>query len=124
VLLHAGHNHFADKHPVPTILGDTEAIIGTMREINPEVVVFLAQVIPSGKLPKYAYIPELNRRLAALAGRLGDKVILVNQADGFDWKTDTKDDKVHPNEAGAKKMARQWWKAIDPLVGVPAGNPP
>ena len=42
----------------------------------------------------------------------GASVVLVDQADGFDWRTDTKEDKVHPNEAGARKMAQQWLKAL------------
>ncbi len=52
----------------------------------------VAQVIPSGKLPKYEYIPELNLELGRLAARLNtpqSPVIAVNMADGFDWRTDT-----------------------------------
>ena len=46
------------------IVAATEAMIRSVREANPKVVVLVAQVIPSGKLPKYAYIPELNEALA------------------------------------------------------------
>ena len=68
-------------------------------------------VITSGKLPKYSYIPALNEALGKLAARLDtpqQRVIAVNQADGFDWKTDTIEDKVHPNAQGAEKMAARW----------------
>lgn len=119
VLLHSGHNSFSKDRPVPGMVRDTEAIIKTISEINPNVRILLAQVIPSGKLPKYSYIPELNKELKSLAARLskdGYHVLLVDQATGFDWKTDTVSDKVHPNAAGAKKMADRWMDALSALA--------
>lgn len=119
VLLHAGHNNFSEKKPVPGVIRDTEAILRTIWTINPKAVILLAQVIPSGKLPKYSYIPELNVELAALADRLaaeGRPIVLVNQAEGFDWTTDTISDHVHPNASGAKKMADQWMAALLPIL--------
>lgn len=122
VLLHAGHNHFSEKRPVPGIIAATEKLISSFRRVNPRVTVLLAQVIPSGKLPKYDYIPELNAALATLASRLNSAdqpVRLVNQADGFDWHTDTIDDHVHPNAAGAEKMAARWFDALRHVLPSP-----
>jgi lysophospholipase L1-like esterase len=119
VLLHSGHNHSEEEHPVPGILAATEKLIAAFREANPRVTVLLAQVIPAGKLPKYSYIPELNSALAGLAARLDrpdQRVVLVDQAAGFDWKTDTVDDHVHPNARGAEKMAQTWFAALAPLL--------
>lgn len=119
VMIHSGHNSFSQDKPVPGIIHDTEAMIDNIREINPDVIVLLAQVIPSGKLPKYSYIPELNQELSSLFGRLNKQwqsIILVNQAEGFHWKTDTVKDKVHPNASGAKKMAEKWIDALLPLL--------
>lgn len=119
ILLHAGHNHFADEHPVPGILAATGTIIRTARSINPNVIVLLAQVIPSGKLPKYSYLPDLNRELGRLAARLNtprQPVIPVDQAAGFDFHSDTVPDLVHPNAAGAAKMARRWYDALVPIL--------
>ena len=59
-------------------------------------------------------IPELNRELGALARRLD--VILVNQADGFDWQIDTVEDRVHPNATGKEKMAARWFVALEPIL--------
>lgn len=90
-----------------------------MREINPDATILLAQVIPAGKLPKYSYIPDLNKELASLSARLdkrGYSIVLVNLAAGFDWKTDTRKDKVHPNKSGATKMANKWMDALLPLL--------
>src|SRR5205823_215307 len=111
ILLHAGHNHTVEEHPVAGIISATERIISTARRINPGVVVLLAKVIPSGKLPKYEYIPDLNRQLGELALRLDtpcQPVVVVDQAEGFHPETDTVADRVHPNAAGARKMALKW----------------
>lgn len=125
ILLHSGHNQFADQKPIPGLLTDTRAIIATARAINPKVIVLLAQVIPSGKLPKYSYIPEFNRALVALAAELNTKaqpVILVDQATGFDWTTDTIADQVHPNAQGAAKMASRWFAALTKVLPAPVAS--
>ena len=118
VLLHAGHNHFADEKPVEKIIAAHESIIRTLREINPHVIILEAQVIPSGKLPKYAYLPELNKALANLAKESTPEspVILVNQAEDFDIDKDTIPDKVHPNKSGAEKMASKWFEALTKIL--------
>jgi lysophospholipase L1-like esterase len=122
VLLHAGHNHFAEAQPIPGILAATERLIASFRATNPQVIILLAQVIPAGKLPKYSYIPELNTALAHLATRLhtaAQPVIIVNQATGFDWRTDTIPDLVHPNAAGAAKMAQRWFETLNSIPHLP-----
>ena len=122
VLLHAGHNRSFEENPVPDIVRHTEAIIETARRINPRVTLLISQVIPAGKLPKYSYIPELNRELESLVSTLNARttksppVILVNHARGFDWKTDTVADRVHPNASGAAKMADNWAHALAPVL--------
>lgn len=124
ILLHCGHNHTAEEHPVAGILSSIERIIGTARECNPRVIVFVAQVIPSGKLPKYAYLPELNAALPALVARLNrpdSPVLLVDQCTGFSVEADTVADRVHPNVKGAEKIAARWATALRPVL-VPAGR--
>lgn len=119
VLIHTGHNYSAEEAPVPKIVAATESMIGAFRKTNPRVIVLLAQVIPSGKLPKYSYLPQLNLELGKLAQRLnrpGQPVITVDQAKGFDPATDTIADKVHPNAKGAEKMAQRWFEALTPLL--------
>lgn len=119
VLLHAGHNHEASEQPVAGIVAAHAQLIAAFRAINPRVTVLLAQVIPAGKLPKYSYLPALNTELAALAARLdtpAQRVILVDQAAGFDWRTDTVADLVHPNAQGAEKIAQVWFDALQPRL--------
>ena len=125
VLIHAGHNHFIEEKPVPGIVAATESMIRSVRAANPKVVVLVAQVIPSGKLPKYSYIPDLNDALATMAVRLHDSkqpVVAVDQAKGFDWRTDTIADRVHPNAQGAEKMAARWFEALVKVMGSPPGR--
>lgn len=115
VLLHAGHNQFADQKPVPQMLKDTEALIEGFRDVNPKVTILLAQPITSSKLPKYSYIPELHKELVPLAKRLdrpGSRVIIVPQGEGFDPVKDTVADQVHPNASGAAKMVDKWFEAL------------
>jgi acetyl esterase/lipase len=122
VLLHAGHNQFADQKPVPRIVEDTEKMIAAFRKVNPRVIILLAQPIPSGKLPKYSYIPDLHAALAGLAARMDDRrsrVLIVPQGEGFDPATDTVADLVHPNERGAAKMADRWFEALVKVMEKP-----
>ena len=113
VLLHAGHNHFAEERPVEGMMRAYKSIIGKIHAVNPQALVFLAKVTPSGKLPKYSYIPELNRRIEAYVDSLKDgRVVLVDMARGHDWRTMTIEDKVHPNKVGREFMAGRWFDAI------------
>ena len=117
VLIHGGHNHFVEQQPVAGIVQAHRTIIDKILAINPTAVVFVAQVIESGKLPKYSYIPELNEALAGLVrSYASDRVRLVAAGKGFDWRTDAIDDHVHPNAAGAAIMAGNWYDAILPCV--------
>jgi lysophospholipase L1-like esterase len=119
VLLHACHNQFADQKPIPSVLADHRAMIASFRKLQPEVIILLAKPIHSGKLPKYAYLPELGDALEVLAKELHtakQPVILVDHAAGFDWKTDAIADHVHPNEKGGTKMAEAWMKELRVIV--------
>jgi lysophospholipase L1-like esterase len=115
LMLQAGHNHFIEEKPVAGIVTAHREMITTARRLNPKSIVFVAQVIPSGKLPKYSYIPELNLALATLVKELHrpeQPVYLVDLATGFDPAKDTIADLVHPNTAGAEKIAQRWSEAL------------
>jgi arylsulfatase len=122
VLLHAGHNHFFNEDPVDKMIAAHKSIIKKIMVLNPEVKILVAQVITSGKLPKYSYIPEFNKELAAMVAQLKTEehgVVLVNQAEGFNWEKHCIGDKVHPNSEGAKKMAETWFINLDMLLDKP-----
>lgn len=119
VLLHSGHNYFVEDKPISVIIEAQRSIISKIKAINPNAVIFVAQVIESGKLPKYSYIPELNRKIKSLVGELQKTwsgIYLVDQAATFDWRSDTIEDMVHPNAHGAEKMAETWFKELKKYV--------
>lgn len=122
VLLHAGHNHFDTENPVAGIIAAQKSIIRKILSVNPKAKILVAQVVHSGKLPKYSYIPELNKQIAKMVCEVNlPSVILVNQAEGFDWTKMTIEDKVHPNPAGAEQMANTWFSEIQ-KVCAPQSN--
>lgn len=117
VLLHAGHNHFDTENPISGIIDAQKSIIRKILKINPHAKILVAKVIPSGKLPKYSYIPSLNKEIAQMVRKMNNpNVILVDQAKGFDWKIHTIADKVHPNPAGGEKMAEVWFRALEKIL--------
>ena len=123
VLLHAGHNHFNTESPVAGIIKAQQSIIHKIMQINPGAKILVAQVITSGKLPKYAYLPGLNKAIGQMVKEINNKnVLLVDQATGFDWEKHTIADKVHPNAAGSERMAEVWMgslkKILDPADQV------
>lgn len=118
VLLHAGHNHFIEEAPVAGIVNAQRSIIQTITGKNPAALVLVAGVITSGKLPKYEYIPDLNIAIKAMVESLHNKnVLFVDQSVGWDWEKYTISDKVHPNRAGATRMAGKWFEVIRRVAG-------
>lgn len=132
LLLHAGHNYNVDPDTTsPAYMPEADIvaaatnahaqIIAAARAQNPNVIVLYAQVITSGKLPKYSYIPALNSGIAALAVELNttaSPVVAVDMADGWNYATDCVSDMVHPNAAGANKMAAKWFAALEAQVAA------
>lgn len=123
VLIHSGHNHFAEEKPVKGMLNTYQSIIKKLKQINPGVTILMAQVINSGKLPKYSYIPELNKEIGLMVKKYNDpKLILVDQFSLFDWREHTIADHVHPNQKGAELMAKVWFDTLIKILStVPWG---
>lgn len=123
VLLHAAHNHFAEEKPIQGILASYRSIIAKIRTVNPNAYVLLAQVVHSGKLPKYSYIPKLNKKIRALVHSLNDpRVILVDASKGFRWEEHTVKDKVHPNQAGAAVIAQNFFSILEQIPALVKGE--
>ena len=88
------------------------------------VTILLAQLIPAhyGQDTLQAF----NRALPALATEKtssASPVLVVDQWSGFDPHRNTYDG-LHPNEAGEKKMAQQWYKALHRLWPDTRGERP
>lgn len=120
VLLYCSGNHFIEEKPVPGIINAYECIIKTVEGINPDVRILVAQGAEFGKLPKYSYIPELNKEVAKMVKRLGDsRVTLVDIHRNYDWRTGSVPDKVHTTYEGASILAKEWFAALKPIMGEP-----
>ncbi len=120
VLIHAGHNHFVEEKPVKGIIAAYRKMITTILKVNPSAHILMAQVVGSGKLPKYSYIPQLNKEIAKMVNSYhSSQIVLVNQNKGFEWETMTIADKVHPNKKGREQMANVWLTALRPLLQQP-----
>jgi lysophospholipase L1-like esterase len=118
VLLHIGSNDLTrvNRNNVVVIatLDDVREIIAVLRADNPDVIVFLAQLIPSCQSILAENIVAYNAELPALASEqttAASPVIIVDQFTGFDANTDTHDC-VHPNVSGEYKIANNWFNAI------------
>lgn len=117
VLLHSGHNHFAEEQPVKGIIAAQNKIIDIVTQKNPQAFILVASVITSGKLPKYDYIPALNKEIKAMIkSRHNPHIIWVNQSKNWDWAKYAISDKVHPNPDGANHIAQNWLAAVKKIV--------
>jgi acyl-CoA thioesterase I len=115
VLCHLGTNDLLHGESVPSTVAEVGQIVEALRRANPRVTILLAQLIPahSGQDTLQAF----NRALPALATEKtssASPVLVVDQWSGFDIHRDTYDG-LHPNEAGEKKMAQQWYNTLRKL---------
>jgi|GEM_PF-1615411 hypothetical protein len=122
-LIHLGSNDIIQYQSVESTISDLQEVIITIRNANPDVVILLAQLIPT-TLPVNAQITELNLQIPAIAETMSDPespIYIVDQNTGFDPNADTYDG-IHPNETGEEKMAQKWrdaiLEAIKPVLNV------
>ncbi len=118
-LIHLGTNDMNQGQSVASTIAELEDIITTLRADNPDVIVFLALLIPRTDPLKNADIDALNAAIPTIALTMStaqSPIIIVDQNTGFDAAAETYDG-VHPNEAGEQKMAQKWYDAIDEVIG-------
>jgi len=116
ILLHLGTNDIGGGTPLSTSQANLTKIIQLTRAKNPDLVVFIAKLIPRSGVVPTAY----NDMVASLAASLTTSrspIVVVDQATGFDTNTDTFD-QTHPNASGEEKMARRWFEAIVTYYGI------
>jgi hypothetical protein len=119
-------------------LTNLSVIINGLRVENPNLVILLAQIIPTNAPDPWA--PLLNAAIPAYAASVStarSPVIVVDQYDGFDPSIypdltgRTNDpggmlsyDGVHPNPAGEQWMAQNWLNAMRPYLNGQIVAPP
>ena len=126
-LIHLGTNDIIQAHPaysscVESTINDLGQIIDKLRAVNPNVIVLLAQIIPSTASYCEELIPELNLNseygipvLAASKSTTASPVMVVDQYTGFDVAMDCYDG-IHPNDTGDQKMANKWLASLDTIL--------
>jgi lysophospholipase L1-like esterase len=121
VLFHFGTNDVWNAKSTETILQAYTKIVDKARSRNPNVRLFVAQIIPmSGSV-----CGECNGRIASLNSAIPDwakdnstddsPIVVVDQNSGYDvgWNSDG----VHPNEdTGAAAIADKWLEALLPAL--------
>lgn len=116
-LIHLGTNDQSGD-PEKDVVQPLSDIIGTLRKINPHVVVLVGHLNFNGGAA-IQIRPAVNRMVKAL-DHADSRVVAVNHfegwvedpskpdADTFDW--------AHPNPQGQAKMARRWFDAMKPFL--------
>ncbi len=129
-LIHLGTNDLGGYplhgHQLSDLINDYKEVVDILRDHNPKVVIFVAKIIPNGRVtvdgdpaPISNGIADFNDRIANVAVELNtheSPVIVVDHYSNFDTDTmllDQNGSWTHPNQAGAEFMAGQWLEAID-----------
>lgn len=129
VLLHLGTNDmvaitygvyegvYEGRFSVGAAIAAVESTVDTIRGKNPGVATYVAQILPSPEpdpiFPINDHIANYNARLQEFVQakhRVASPIVVVDMNTGF-GAADLVDG-VHPNEAGAGKMASVWARAI------------
>lgn len=107
-LIHLGTNDILQGQSADSTIDELGEVIDVFRANNPNIVIFLAQIIPAKRNDSER--EELNQQIPILAAeknQVDSPVIVVDQSSRFDLDNDTYDF-VHPNSRGENKFANQW----------------
>lgn len=124
LLMHFGTNDVWSAIPPARILDAYTAIVEDLRELNPDAIIMVAQIIPlhpdesfgCEECPQRAI--DLNAEIPGWAAELTTErspIVVVDQHTGFDPETDTTDG-VHPDEDGYVKIAANWFAALEGVL--------
>ena len=115
-LIHLGTNDMFQNQSTGSTIDEIANIVSTLRAFNPDVVVIIAQVIPSTR--SISRLVSLNAQIPVIAAQLNNDtspVVHVDQFANFSANSDTFDG-VHPDDSGEQKMAQNWFNAFFALV--------
>ena len=129
VLVELGTNDVFQCIPAKEAMNNISVIINILRNKNPHVKIFIAQIPPLGaqwadkklcgidtSYSKSVKIFNNNiAKLAAETNTLISSVVTVDLYTGVHPATDLYDD-IHPNDRGERNMAESWFKAIKKYV--------
>ncbi len=114
-LIHLGSNDAFQGNSVASSIAELKQVVQILRKKNPNIVIFLAQLIGAKDKQTNQTIIKLNEQIPTLAAELdraNSPVIVVDQYTDFNPRRDTYDG-IHPNQRGEAKMAQKWFEAIN-----------
>lgn len=117
-MVHLGTNDLNQGYPLGSSMLDLTDIITELRSANPNVVIFLAQIINGERAAVASGVEAYNDAVVALAGSLdtaNSPIILVDHFSDYD-PTILNHDELHPNEQGELEMATRWYGAVSPYA--------
>ncbi len=129
VLMMFGTNDAWNSRPTQSILDAYSVVLGDLRNVNPNVILFVALITPlnpSGCASCEANVQNLNARIPAWASSQSTAaspvyVVDVNSAfvaSAYLPSSMYTSDGVHPNPVGSKLIADKWYSALIAL-GLP-----
>jgi lysophospholipase L1-like esterase len=128
ILLHIGTNDISQNYDVAGAPGRLATLIDHIRLIEPNVELFVAQLIPNADATNEARISTFNAALPGIVAQQGPLTHLVRMHSAL--TTADLADGLHPDATGYDRMAARWWSALQsvpesltPLTVPPAGSP-
>ena len=123
VTLMIGTNDMNDGDDVTNAPARLADLIDSITSINPELLLVVAQIIPSQTDTLNTTIQAYNAAIPALVqarATAGKHVVMVDMYDAFaadaNYKTADLSDDLHPNDSGYALMAGVWYTKLAPLL--------
>lgn len=125
MLVHLGSNDIRRGDTTEEILKGLSMLVDQMRQVNANMVIVIAQIIPMTEAPMDkacehcpSQVEELNSMIPGWAEghqSVESPLIVVDQYEGFDVDEDTYDG-LHTDGSGAQKMADKWFEALEHVL--------
>jgi len=112
-LVHIGTNDIWRGENAESTAVEISEIVAILQEANPNIVIFVAGIIPliiENRNEEVKVLNTLLKGYVEFASTEFSKVIYVEQH--TDFNLNNLPDGVHPNSAGASEMALRWFKAL------------
>lgn len=125
VLMHLGSNDAFQAQDETTTVDELKQIVEALRAVNPDVIVLVAQILPSANATEDAAVDALNALIPPMVEANSTEqspIHVVDQNTDFDPATETYDGQ-HPNAAGEQEMAERWFAVLEPILNPGAVLP-
>jgi len=123
ITLMIGTNDINGNIDVSTAPDRLGALLDSIYAQDPNVLIVLAQIVPTGSDGTNQAVQKYNAAIPALVSArtsMGRHLILVDMFSTFtahsDYRTSLMGDNLHPNQAGYDLMGATWYAAVAPFL--------